>query len=96
MSIAQNEVDDESGKINTDMDEFKEAFDFFITKNPTDLDNVEPLDKVEGKLALQQSTDVYYLVVRMKTTADNTFKNQRFAGVGITVYAVQGNAVLGE
>lgn len=96
MSIAQNEVDDEEGKINTDMEEFKKAFEFFITQDPTNLDNAQPLEKVEGKLEAKQSTGVYYLVVRMKTTADNTFQDQRFAGVGITVYAVQGNAVLGD
>ena len=37
-------------------------------------------------------SETYYLVIRMKETAGNEFQNKTYTGIGITVYAVQGNA----
>ena len=71
---------------------FYEVFDVWITSDPTDRNNMETLDKFEGRLGVGDSSDIYFLVFRMKETAGNEFQNKTFTGVGITVCAVQGNA----
>ena len=81
---------------NIDMDEFEEAFDFYITKDPTNLDVAEKLVEFNGRLDVGGSSDFYYLVIRMKENATNEFQNQEYSGIGITVCAVQGNAAKGE
>ena len=76
-------------------DDFYDAFEVWITKDPNSKDSgvrLEDLQKFEGKLSPQKSSDVYYLVFRMKESAGNEFQNRTFTGVGITVCAVQGNA----
>ncbi len=70
---------------------FYDVFDVWITSDPTDRNNMETLDKFEGRLGVGDSSDIYYLVFRMKETAGNEFQNKTFTGVGITVCAVQGN-----
>jgi hypothetical protein len=70
---------------------FIEAFDFWITDDPTDRDAMTKLYEFDGRLEREQSSDVYYLVLHMKETADNDYQDQEFTGVGITVLAVQGN-----
>lgn len=75
--------------------EFQEAFDLFITKDITNLENAEKLTEFTGRLEIEQSSEFYYLVVRMKDTADNKFQNKNYTGIGVTVYAVQGNVNIG-
>lgn len=75
--------------------EFTDAFDVWITPNPKDKDGMVKLQEFDGKLAIGQMSDVYYLVFRMKESAGNEFQNRTFTGVGITVCAVQGNGSLG-
>ena len=80
-----------------DINEFNEAFDVLITTNPTNPTDADPLGIFFEDLAGGDVTDdVYYLVVKMKETADNRFQNKYYDGIGVTVYAVQGNVDIDE
>ena len=46
----------------------------------------------KNHLGVGKSSDIYYLVVRMKDDAGNAYQDQSYSGIGITVWAVQGNA----
>lgn len=94
---------------NVDMKKFLEAFDIWITTDPTNptpppgygLDETSPdgydLTKFIGRLEKENDTsDTYYLVVKMKEDAGNDFQGQEYSGIGVTVYAVQGNVVIKE
>ena len=70
--------------------DFTDAFEVWITKD-TDRTSAEKLQEFDGRLEPSQSSEIYYLVFRMKETAGNEFQNKTFTGVGITVCAVQGN-----
>lgn len=74
--------------------EFFEAFDVWLTTDPSDRYNMEKMQEFRGELAVGQTSGVYYLVFHMKEDATNEFKNQTFTGVGITVCAVQGNGYI--
>lgn len=75
--------------------EFQEAFELWITKDTSDIENAERLTEFTGRLEVDQTSETYYLVIRMKETAGNEFQNKSYTGIGITVYAVQGNASIG-
>ena len=75
-----------------DETEFLEAFDVFVTKTPNDLNSAEPIYDFTGTLGADGETDLYHLVVRMKDTAGNKFQGVTYEGIGVTVFAVQGNA----
>ena len=78
-----------------DMTEFKEAFDVWIVPaSELSREGGEKLTKFQSKLAVGQSSEVYHLVIQMKETAGNEFQGKSYSGIGITVYAVQGNALL--
>lgn len=79
--------DDES----LDMDEFEKAFEFYITTNPENPTDAEKLLNFTGRLEVGQSSDTYYLVIKMKEDATNEFQGKVYSGIGITVCAVQGN-----
>ena len=80
-----------------DMDEFNEAFEVWISTDPTDPDQAERLDVFEGRLEKNTSSQqTYYLFIKMKETAGNTFQNREYSGIGVTVYAVQGNVDISE
>lgn len=72
--------------------EFQEAFELWITKDPSNLEGAEKLTEFTGRLEVDQLSETYYLVIRMKESAGNEFQNKTYTGIGITVYAVQGNA----
>ena len=72
-------------------DGFSDAFEVWITNDVTDRTSGERLQDFSGRLEIGESSDVYYLVFRMKETAGNEYQNRVFTGVGITVCAVQGN-----
>ena len=78
----------------TDRYELQEAFELWITKDPASLENAERLTEFTGRLEADAVSEAYYLVIRMKETAGNEFQNKTYTGIGITVYAVQGNATL--
>ena len=75
-----------------DIAEFNEAFEVLVTSDPTNPMSASPLgiffEDLEGESV---TDDTYYLVVKMKETADNRFQNKYYDGIGVTVYAVQGN-----
>ena len=74
-----------------DMDEFEEAFEFYITTDPKNPTDAQRLINFTGGLGVGDSSDTYYLVIKMKEDATNYFKGRSYEGIGITVCAVQGN-----
>ena len=70
---------------------FIEAFEVWITDDPTSKTDMVKLQEFKGRLEREQSSDVYYLVFHMKESIGNEYQTQSFTGVGITVCAVQGN-----
>lgn len=70
---------------------FSDAFEVWITADPTSKSEMVKLYEFEGTLKAGQTSDIYHLVFRMKETAGNEFQEREFTGVGITVCAVQGN-----
>ena len=82
---------------NYDYTEFDKAFDVWISTSITDTSAAEPIKNFVGHLGVGQKTDtVYYLFIKMKETAGNEFQKQEYSGIGVTVYAVQGNVKLWE
>lgn len=77
---------------NLDMNEFEKAFDFYITDNPDNLEDAKKLIDFTGRLEVGESTEAYYLVIKMKENATDEFQGHKYSGIGITVCAVQGNA----
>jgi len=75
-------------------EDFSEAFEVWLTNDPTDKTNMVKLQEFDGRLEVGQTSDIYYLVFRMKETAGNEFQDRAFTGVGITVCAVQGNGYI--
>lgn len=78
-----------------DMEEFKKAFDVWIVraKDP-DFENADMITKFKGTLKAGDCSETYHLVIRMKETVGNEFQGKTYSGIGVTVYAVQGNAVM--
>ena len=74
-----------------DIEEFYEAFELWILKEGDDVTTAEHLMKFEGHLGVGDSGDTYFLYIKMKETAGNEFQNKTYTGIGVTVYAVQGN-----
>lgn len=76
-----------------DMNEFHKAFEVWIGRSENPDGTTQKITEFEDELPVGAiSEDTYYLFVKMKETADNTFQNTSYSGIGITVYAVQGNA----
>ena len=81
----------------TDMNAFNEAFEILISTDPTDMTNAVKI--IEFEEAIEAETcgaDTYYLFIKMKETAGNDFQGFAYEGIGVTVYAVQGNLILEE
>ena len=77
---------------NVDMTEFHKAFDVWITTDLSDPTAAQPLTEFIGELAVERvSEKTYYLFIKMKESAGNEFQNKTYSGIGVTVYAVQGN-----
>ena len=47
-------------------------------------------------LKADKSSATYFLIIRMKEEAGNAFQNKKYTGIGVTVYAVQGNVEIKE
>lgn len=75
----------------TDID-ISDAFEFWITKDITNLKSADKLTSFAGNLDVEQMSETYYLVIKMKEEAGNEFQNKTYTGIGITVYAIQANA----
>ena len=78
-----------------DMEEFDKAFELWIVKEGDDFSSAEKITefKVNG-LAAGESSEKYRLVIKMKESVGNEFQGKTYTGIGVTVYAVQGNAQL--
>ena len=78
-----------------DMEEFDKAFELWIVKEGDDFSSAEKITefKVNG-LAAGESSETYYLFIKMKESVGNEFQGKTYTGIGVTVYAVQGNAQL--
>lgn len=78
--------------------EFFEAFDVWLVTDPDNLNDRIDMTKYEKDLRPQDvSEDTYYLVARMKTTAGDYYQNKTYENIiGVTVYAVQDNAIAEE
>lgn len=86
--------DDEDG---VDMEQFAKDFEVLLIKNTPDDPNAEIITDFEGRLeAGEICADTYYLYIKMKETAGNEFQNNKYTGIGVTVYAVQGNVDIEE
>lgn len=80
---------------NIDMEEFHEAFEVWISTDPTKPGDAERLTDFVGRLEVgERSEETYYLFIKMKESVGNEFQGKTYTGIGITVYAVQGNAKL--
>ena len=78
-----------------DMEEFDEAFELWIVKEGDDFSTAKKLTnfKVNG-LGVGESSETYHLFIKMKESVGNEFQGKTYTGIGVTVYAVQGNAEL--
>ena len=97
--ISLNDHDDDAATAEERLttEDFLKAFDVWISTRPTLDAQVQTMPKFLGRLEADSvSTDTYYLFVRMKETASNDFQNKEYAGIGVTVYAVQGNVDIEE
>lgn len=82
---------------NIDMTEFYEAFEVSIITDPTNTSNAQEITAFKDSLAVGcTSESTYYLSVRMKATVGNEFQGKSYSGIGVTVYAVQGNVDIKE
>lgn len=74
-----------------DMEEFDKAFEVWIVKEGDDFKNAEQLTSFKGRLEVGESSETYYLFIKMKESVGNEFQGKTYTGIGVTVYAVQGN-----
>ena len=80
----------EDPKIN--MEEFNKAFEVWISTDRTNPASAQNLTDFVGRLEVGESSEsTYYLFVKMKESVGNEFQGKSYAGIGVTVYAVQGN-----
>lgn len=84
-----------SKDVNIDQEAFDEAFELWISTTP-DIDSAERLDKFKGRLEVGESSGTYYLFIKMRESAGNEFQGKTYSGIGVTVYAVQGNVEIKE
>ena len=74
-----------------DMVAFYNAFEVWITTSPSQTAPAVLITEFDGKLLPYTNSEIYYLVIRMKTTANDDYQGEVYSGIGVTVYAVQGN-----
>ena len=81
-----------------DMTAFDEAFEVWISDDSEAMDGGLTLPQFVDSLAANTVGDTdYYLFVKMKEdVTDTSFQGQEFNGIGVTVWAVQGNVTIGE
>ena len=80
-----------------DMEEFDEAFEVWIVRSSDKtFASAARLTTFKGRIPVGKSSESYCLVVKMKETAGNEFQRKTYSGIGVTVYAVQGNAIAEE
>ena len=73
-----------------DIQAFEQAFEVWIVEGEN-FANAERLTAFKGSLAAGESSETYYLFIKMKESVGNEFQGKTYTGIGVTVYAVQGN-----
>ena len=64
----------------------------WISTDPTNPAIAQKLTDFTGRLEVGESSEsTYYLFIKMKESVGNEFQGKSYAGIGVTVYAVQGN-----
>lgn len=82
---------------NENMEEFAKAFDIWIVRaNDPNFENAERIFNFKGTLAVGESSETYHLFIKMRESAGNEFQDKTYTGIGVTVYAVQGNGIIKE
>ena len=90
MSVSDTIKTDEDVRVS--IEEFNESFEIWLTTDPKNMDNAQRMTEFVDSLGAESiSTDTYYLIIRMKEDASNKFQGKTYKGIGVTVYAVQGN-----
>ena len=80
-----------------DADEFYTAFEVWIITDTTGLVEAVKLTDFDGRLEVGESSEAtYYLFIKMKESIGNRFQDKEYMGIGVTVYAVQGNVNVRE
>ena len=77
------------------MESFNEAFELWVTDDPNSIGGENKITEFVGTLNPGETGQVQYLVIKMKESAGNDFQGKTYTGIGITVYAVQGNVDMG-
>ena len=93
LSVSEDDVIEVGGDKIT-MEEFNKTFEIWISTDPNNPENSEPLAPFTGHLTTKEGervSNTYYLYVKMKETAGNQFQGKIYTGIGVTVCAVQGN-----
>ena len=76
-----------------DMEEFDKAFELWIVKDGDNFSTAKKLPEFKVDcLVAGESSEIYYLFIKMKESAGNEFQGKTYTGIGVTVYAVQSNA----
>ena len=96
LSVSKEIIETTDNKeIVVDMERFLESFDVWITQDPDNAIAAQKLQEFTGELKKDAVTDrPYYLLIRMKDTVGNDFQGRSYSGIGVTVYAVQGDGEL--
>jgi hypothetical protein len=89
------------GMSESDRMKFEQAFEFGITTDTTNRSDEMAQDEFVGRLSVDvdgqtAGSETYHLIIKMKETAGNDFQGAEYDGIGITVYAVQGNSIMGD
>ena len=80
---------------NIDMEEFNKAFELWIVKEGEDPSSAKEISEFkENNLKAGGISATYFLFIKMKESAGNEFQHKNYTGIGVTVYAVQGNVQL--
>ena len=79
-----------------DQNEFDKAFDVWIVKEGDDMSTAQKLTEFKGRIEVGKDSETYYLFIKMKETVGNEFQGKTYTGIGVTVYAVQGNVDIKE
>jgi hypothetical protein len=77
---------------NINKEEFEQAFEVWISTDRSNPADAQKLTDFTGRLEVGESSEsTYYLFIKMKESVGNEFQGKSYAGIGVTVYAVQGN-----
>ena len=73
------------------LEEFEKAFELKIVEENGNLADAQGFSEFKDSLAPNTIGKSYRLYIKMKEDANNDFQGREYTGIGITVYATQGN-----